>query len=224
MFQGHEDLVSCLATIPGEAKLVASGGGDGRVCLWDTRMRPESACVAAFSCGEGARAHSQLVSSLDASGPRLASCSMDSTMCVWDVRGAVRAVGTGGPPAQATIAPLTQQNVDGSDILKVALRPGSGLGAPARPDAAVITMRSAYVLDLSPAIVVSGGAGGSPATATATSAPGRVEVVPVELFQDVIDAAVVDKMGPYQDVRWLRDGGGLVCAGNTGRLDVLAVQ
>jgi hypothetical protein len=118
---------------------------------------------------------------------------------------------------------LTQQNIDGSDVLKVALLPGSGMGDPARPAAAVLTMRSAYVLDLSPAITVapSGGGGGGGAS---TTAGGRVSVVPVELFQDVLDAVAVDKMGPYQDVRWLQGGGGLICAGNTGRLDVLAVQ
>jgi hypothetical protein len=43
---GHDDLVSCLATIPGEPKLVASGGGDGRVRLWDCRLPPSSALVA----------------------------------------------------------------------------------------------------------------------------------------------------------------------------------
>jgi hypothetical protein len=221
-YQGHVDLISCLAAIPGEPKMMASGGGDGCVRLWDCRLPPESACVASFASADGGRAHSELVSGMDAAGPLLASCSMDSTLCVWDVRGAVAAAGGVSRPR----APLTKQNVDGTDMLKVALRPGSGFGAPARPAAAVITMRSAYVLDLSGAVSVApGGAGASTRPpSTAPGAPPPVGITAIQLFPDVAEAVAIDKAGPYQDVRWLPGAAALVCAGNTGRLDVMAAR
>jgi len=241
LYQGHGDLVSCLAAIPGEPKLMASGGGDGCVRLWDARLPPERACVGAFASADGGRAHGELVSGMDACGPLLASCSMDSTLCVWDARGAVAASsaggGGGGTAGQPRARPpLTKQNVDGMDMLKVVLRPGSGFGAPARPAAAVITMRSAYVLDLAGALAVlpggagarkvgGGGGGGGPNGGGAAEAPEAPPVVAeASMFKDVAEAVAQDQAGPYQDVRWLPGAAALVCAGNTGRLDVLAVR
>jgi hypothetical protein len=232
MYQGHADLVSCLAAIPGEPKLMASGGGDGCVRLWDARLPPERACVASFASSEGGRAHIELVSGMDASGPLLASCSMDCTLCVWDARGAVAGGGGGGGASSGGgRPPLTKQNVDGNDMLKVVLRPGSGFGAPARPACAVVTMRSAYVLDLAGALAVApGGASARPLGANgggasgASGGGGGVHVVEAGMFKDVADAVALDKAGPYQDVRWLPGAAALVCAGNTGRLDVMAVR
>jgi hypothetical protein len=225
-YRGHADMVSALAAAPGEAKVLASGGGDGCVRLWDCRLAPERACVASFAGGPGGgRAHVELVSGLDVSGPLLASCSMDKTMCVWDIRGAVAAAAAasaaGGAGAGAR-PPLARHNLDGTDVLKVALRPGSGYGPPARPAAALLTMSAAYVLDLSGAVEVAPGGAGAAAGPAAAGGGGGATVVRAQLFADVAEAVAAEQGGPYQDVRWLPGAQAIVCAGNTGRLDVMA--
>jgi len=70
--------VTCLAWL--DASYVATGCLDGRVRLWDSRS---AECVITFS------GHSDIIQSIEVSANReyLVSTSLDSTACVFDVKG-----------------------------------------------------------------------------------------------------------------------------------------
>jgi WD40 repeat protein len=76
--QGHNGAVSVLAYAPGEPRLLASGGDDGTVRLWDVHA---GRAIAVF------RRHRKRVSSLAFSpdGKLLASGGEEDFVCVWDI-------------------------------------------------------------------------------------------------------------------------------------------
>src|SRR5207247_902224 len=69
-FQPHGHLLAA-----GGVDWLATGGAEGAVCLWDTEQR---SLVATFRRGTRGLA-------FDPAGRRLASASMDHSVCAWDI-------------------------------------------------------------------------------------------------------------------------------------------
>jgi WD40 repeat protein len=75
--KAHQGAVNALTCTP-DARLLASGGNDGRVVLWDARTLQR---LLTFP------AHNSPVSRLafEAGGPCLAVCGMDDVVTLWDL-------------------------------------------------------------------------------------------------------------------------------------------
>lgn len=95
-FYGHHRWVTCAAFSP-DGKMVATGGYDNRVRVWD----PESGIELCAPLGDGRIHHTQRVRSVvfNADGTRVLSTSDDGNAVLWDVAAALRA----GIPADPTV-------------------------------------------------------------------------------------------------------------------------
>src|SRR5438128_8674069 len=76
-FRGHADWVNCLEFSPQDSML-ASGGADGTIVLWDVTEKTMAACLQAHSDGVNVVAFSP-------DGKTLASGGLDQIVRMWDV-------------------------------------------------------------------------------------------------------------------------------------------
>lgn len=184
-FDQHSDLITCVATFPNSPHTFVSGSRDCTVRMWD--LRQSGSATGLFSApNSGGYAHTQMVTSLDCIDNLVVSAGQDSALCVWDPRMMATNVSADGGPG-----PLCAMQVDGSVLLRVALR-----GAPHPNLVAVASVMGLCLVDFS-----------NP------QAPVRVAA---SLFPDAQDGA----FSLYHDIKWAGGHPLLYAAGDSMRVDV----
>ncbi|GAQ84869.1 hypothetical protein KFL_002090210 [Klebsormidium nitens] len=130
----HTNLVTCLSLFPPNPNVFFSGSRDCTVKVWDRRSDRSVGCFGEARPGGGVQAHSAMVTCVDALEPSaIVSSGMEGTVHRWDFRKLATQAGAGSPP-------VSTLHVDGSAIMKVALRDAH--------TAAVSTLRGLYTADI----------------------------------------------------------------------------